>query len=409
MTQPLSDRSLWKRISKTGVTVILGAVLAAGCSTASSGSASSVKVEPAAKVKIEDTIQQDADVLASTQVNVLTKVGGDIKEVLKKRGDTVQQGDVIFRLDSVDTERNKEKTELNIRNLQAQIDKNGDDLTTNKAVTRNTISKLQVQISDLEKAYNNARNDYDSGIASKQQVEKTENSLTTARLDLDTARKQLSNMENTDALASLRIQLESANVSLRDIDKTLSDYEVKAPITGVLTDLNPEVGMSVPTGYAAGTIQQLNPVKIHADLTESAAKLMRGSNEVTFALPDGGESMKASITYLADVMSPQSKTYVMEMSAPNPEQKLKTGMRVKLTLGGKGQQDIVVVPDSSIVKEGNDNYVFVVAGNQAEKRQVTLGRTKDTFREVVNGVKEGEQVVVSGQLELKDKDPVTVR
>lgn len=409
MTQPINERTLWKRISMTGVTVMLGALLAAGCSPSSSGSAVSVRAEPVGKVSMEDTIQQDADVLASSQVNIVAKVGGDVKEVMKKRGDTVQQGEVILLLDATDAERNKEKTELSIRNLQAQIDKTSEDLETNKAVTRNTISKLQVQISDLEKTYNNARNDYDAGLATKQQVEKAENQLKTARLDLDTAQKQLDNMENTDALASLRIQLESAQVSLRDIEKTLSDYAIKAPISGVLTDLNPEVGMTISAGYVAGTIQQLNPVKIHADLTETAAKLMRGQQEATFEVPDTGEKMKAAVTYLADVMSSQSKTYVLEMSAPNADQKLKAGMRVKLLLGGKGRQDIVVVPDSSIIKEGNDNYVFVVANNQAEKRKVTLGRTKDTYREVLSGVKEGEQVVVSGQQELKDKEPVAIR
>lgn len=119
--------------------------------------------------------------------------------------------------------------------------------------------------------------------------------------------------------------------------------------------------------------------------------------------------MTGTITYLADVMSPQSKTYVLELSVPNPDQKLKSGMRVKLQLGGGSTQDVVTIPTASIVKEGNDNYVFVAANDQAEKRKVTLGRVADTNREVTDGIKEGEQVIVSGTQDLKDKDKIELR
>ncbi|UUZ86982.1 efflux RND transporter periplasmic adaptor subunit [Paenibacillus sp. P26] len=202
--------------------------------------------------------------------------------------------------------------------------------------------------------------------------------------------------------------MESTDLTAQDIEKTLSDFEVKAPISGVLTDFNPEQGITIQPGYVAGVIQQLNPIKIHADVTETAAKLVRGKKDVPFVVQETGDKLTGSIVYLADVMSPGSKTYVMELSAPNAELKLKPGMRVKLQLGSGDQQEAVAVPISSIVKEGNDSFVYVLAGDQVEKRKVTLGRVNDTNREALNGVKEGEQVVVSGQQELKDKDKAAV-
>jgi HlyD family secretion protein len=119
--------------------------------------------------------------------------------------------------------------------------------------------------------------------------------------------------------------------------------------------------------------------------------------------------MSGAVTYLADVMSPQSKTYVLELSVVNPDQKLKSGMRVKLQLGGDSLTDVVTVPISAVLKDGNDNYVFVVANNVAEKRKVVLGRVSDMNREAISGVKEGEQVVLSGVQELKDQDKVELR
>ncbi|UUZ93794.1 efflux RND transporter periplasmic adaptor subunit [Paenibacillus sp. P25] len=410
MTRWNISRTGWKRTALAGLAVLLTAAMAAGrSSTSASGSqVKSVKVAPVSKIKFDDTTEQDADVIAYTQVNVIAKAGGDVAEPLKKRGDTVNQGDVLFRLDSTDAQRNRDKNRLAKENLQSQLDKTAQDITTNKGVLHNTIDKLTLQIADLEKAYNNVRNDYDSGLATKSQLDKAETQLKTAKLDLDTAQKQLANLESTDPLAPLRTQIESTDLTAQDIEKTLSDFEVKAPISGVLTDFNPEQGITIQPGYVAGVIQRLNPIKIHADVTETAAKLVRGKKDVPFVVQETGDKLTGSIVYLADVMSPGSKTYVMELSAPNAELKLKPGMRVKLQLGSGDQQEAVAVPISSIVKEGNDSFVYVLAGDQVEKRKVTLGRVNDTNREALNGVKEGEQVVVSGQQELKDKDKAAV-
>lgn len=409
MTSTMDWKYRWKRVSLTGLVILLSGALAAGCSASNAGQGPKpVKTAQAAKTAINETQEVDADVVSSSQVNVIAKVGGDVKEIVKKRGDYVQQGDVILRLDNADALRSKEKAELSRQNLQAQLDKTGQDLATNRGVLKNTVEKLQLQLADQEKTYNNIRNDYDAGLASKTQLEKAETLLKTLRLDLDTAQKQLANLDATDPLASLKIQLESSEVSLKDIEKTLSDYDVRAPISGVLTDLTPEAGVTLKSESSIGVVQQLNPIKIRADLTESAMKLVRGKSEIPFTVQGTDLKMTGAVSYLAEVMSPQSNTFVLELSAQNPDLKLKSGMTVKLQLGGNAAQDAITVPISAIIKEGNDNFVFVVNGDQAEKRKVTLGRVHDSSREVTSGVKEGEQVVVLGQQELKDKDKITL-
>ncbi|WP_186446253.1 efflux RND transporter periplasmic adaptor subunit [Paenibacillus cremeus] len=403
------DRS-WKKSMLAGLVLVMATAAAAGCSAVSAGEAGpkQVKVSKVQTMKMDDKTEQEADIIAYSQVNVVTKAGGDVAEVLKKRGDNVEAGDVLFRLDSTDAMRNKEKNRLAKQNLQSQLDKTSQDIVTNKGVLKNTIEKLQLQIVDLEKTYSSVHNDYDSGLVTKAQFDKAETQLKTAKLDLDTAQKQLANLESTDSLASLRIQIESTDLSMQDIDKSLADFEVKAPTSGVLTDLYPEKGVTVTAGYVAGVIQQLNPIKIHADVTESAAKLVRGKKDIAFTVPGSEEKLTASVEYLADVMSQPSKSFVLELSAANPDRKLKPGMRVKLQLGGDGKQDVLTVPQAALVKEGNDNYVFVLSGDVVEKRKVMLGRTSGTAREVTSGVKDGEAIVVSGQQELKDKDKAVV-
>ncbi|MCR8633643.1 efflux RND transporter periplasmic adaptor subunit [Paenibacillus radicis (ex Xue et al. 2023)] len=402
--------SAWKSTVAPASMILLCAVVAAGCSVTSAKESQlrQVKVAPVAKQAMEGLVEQDADVVSSSQVNVTVKVGGDVQQLLKKRGEPVRQGEVILKLDTADMERSKRKTELTREGLQSQLVKTREDVATNKAVLKNTIGKLGMQIADLEKAYNNLRNDYDQGIAAKSQLEKAETQWKTAILDLDTAQKQLANLEATDPLATLKIQLETTEVGVEDINKTISDLEVKAPISGILTDLFPEQGMSIQSGYVAGVIQQLDPVKIHSDLTEAQVKLARGKSEVSFTLPGSNDKFQGAVTYLADVMSPQSKTFVMELTAKNDGFKLKPGTRVKLLLGDGGKQDALALPTSAVAQEGNEMYAYVLAGEQVEKRKVTLGRAVNGYREVVSGLKEGEQIVISVGQGLLDKEKVEI-
>lgn len=90
----------------------------------------------------------------------------------------------------------------------------------------------------------------------------------------------------------------------------------------------------------------------------------------------------------------------------NADRKLKPGMKAQVLLTDDNDQVVVTVPTLSVVREGSETFVFVLVGDTAEKRKVELGRLNETIQEIISGVKEGEQLIVSGQNQLKDKEKV---
>jgi RND family efflux transporter MFP subunit len=166
--------------------------------------------------------------------------------------------------------------------------------------------------------------------------------------------------------------------------------------------------MTLSPGIPAATVQQLDPVKIQAELTEEAAALVRGKQELNFYVPGTVDKTKATVSYLADVIGAQTKSYSLELTVPNPDFKLKPGSKAQILLTEEKDQIVVTVPTLSVVREGGDTYVFVINGNAAEKRKVQLGRLHETYQEVLSGVKEGDQLVISGQNQLKDKEAVQI-
>lgn len=415
----LFTQSVHRGAKLTGA-VVISAALIAGCSAqpqarpiqaaaSEGGQAKAVKVSKIEKKSIGQPLEQVADVVSSLQIDVVTKAGGDVQEILKKRGDMVEKGDVIFRMDRTDVLISKDKAQAALAGTQQQLVKARQDLEDSKQELKNSITKQELALKDAEKNYSKMRNDYDLGLVAKNQLETTETALNNQRLDLESSRSKLKTLESTNSLAALEQALQTANVSIREIDRTLENMEVKAGVSGVLTDLPIESGMTVSAGFKAAQIQQLDPIKIKAELTEDTAALIRGKQELSFYIPGTVDRTKAKVNYLADVMSASSKSYPLELEVANPDRKLKPGMKAQVLLSEEQDQVVVTVPTLSVVREGGDTFVFVLAGDQAEKRKIELGRLNDTYQEVLSGVKEGEQLVVAGQHQLKDKDKVQVQ
>lgn len=397
--------------------VVLAAALAAGCSKAPAQQSqaaaqeqqlATVRVQPIAKMKIADPLEQVADVVSAVQLDVIAKANGDVQEIVKKKGEMVNKGDVIFRLDPTDVQLQHRQAELNKRNSEITYSKSKDDIDNGKTDARNGVTKLEQAVKDLEKSYNKLRNDYDAGLVTKQQVDQAETQLNNTKLDLQSARDKLKALDSNKSLEQLQIASELADVGLQQADRTLSNLEVKAPVSGVITDLGVEVGMTVSPGFRAATVQQLDPIKVKAELTEETAKLVRGKQELSFYIPGVVDKTKAKVSYLADVMNASSKAYELELEVPNPNRSIRPGTKAQVLLTEETDQNVVAIPTLSVVREGSDTFVFVVNGDQAEKRKVELGRLKDANQEVLSGVKEGEQIVVTGQHLLKDKDKVQI-
>ncbi|GIP40367.1 RND transporter [Paenibacillus sp. J31TS4] len=407
----------YKRAAAAACAVAVSVAILAGCTgktepplaaAAQENQLKPVKTTPVVKKKIGEPLEQVAEVVPSLQMDVIAKANGDVVQVLKKRGDAVKEGEVIARIDTKDIALQKEKGELGIKSAQAQLDKAKEDYRNGLDEMRSAIEKMEKALADTQKNFNKLRNDYDDGLITKLQLEQAETQLNSQKMDIDIQKKKLKTMEETNSLAALEVQLQSSRLGVQEIERSLDHYVITAPISGVLTELPVVEKMTVAPGTPIGQIQQMNPAKIKADLTEQAAAWLRGKQEATFYIAGDGTKRTGKITYLADIMNTSTKTFELNLEADNADQAIKPGTRVQVLLNGEAETNVLSVPVASIVREGSDNYVFVLQQDTVEKRKVELGRIQELDQEILSGVKEGEQLVISGQHQLKDKEKVQV-
>ena len=389
------------RFIKGSVIAALSMVLIVGCSSqaeVTQGEESdtqqeihTVKVAPITKVMISEPIEQVADVIASAQVDMMSKATADVVGIVKERGETVEKGEIVLELDTTDVQLQRQQALLGY-----EIAKQS--LSTGKKEWQHTVAKMEQMLSEATKTYNKMKNDYDLGIVEKSQLDQAENAYINARNDLALLKEK--------SVSALELQVQSAELSLEMSDRSLNLHEIKAPISGIITDLPVQAGMTLPAGFRVGQIQQLDPIKIKALLTAESSNLIRGKEQLEFYVPGNTQMYTGQVTYLSDVIDSQTNAYELNLSVGNSDLTLKPGMKVQVRLTSEEEQEVVAVPTLSIVKEGADSYVYVLNGERAEKRKVELGRLNNLDQEIISGIKEGELLIVSGQHQLNDGDQV---
>jgi multidrug efflux pump subunit AcrA (membrane-fusion protein) len=405
-----SGNQLLKKHTFHTLTVLtVAAVMVSGCSAPKAAGIAqtnlqirAVKTEAVAKQTISSPIEQVVDVAAGTILDVVPKVNGEVIEVLKNRGEYVEKGEVLFRIDNKDAQSTKSKNELSLRSAQESLQKAQDDNVNNRKDLVDSVDRAKTAFQNAEQDYNKARNDYDSGLVTQHQIEQSSQAVDSTRMNLESAQNKLTAYDHSNSIASYETQLESARLALDDSTRSLDNYSVKATGNGILTDFNVVAGQTVTSGKV-GQVQQIDPIKFKTELSETNYQLVKGKQELIYYNPDAPDKKAtAKISYLSPIMSATTKTYTLEMEVPNSDHTILPGTRYMLQLTTETEEKVVVVQTLSVLREDADNYVFVLQGDHYEKRKVKLGRLSGAYQEVLDCLKEGEQVVVTGQNTLKD-------
>jgi len=372
--------------------VFVCAAYITGCSASSNPAAetaadvkATIKVEEAAKQSMGDPREQIAEVNASTKTDIVAEAGGKLLKLTKRNGELVKAGDVIAEFESKSGKLERESAQARLIADEAMLEKTKAEISSSQTTLTNTIKDLELVLKEQT-----------AQGSPEIEIEKTKRSL-------QATMQQLNTLNSGKTLASLEANVITSKLALEQAEKAWNGGQIVAPANGVLTDVNSDIGMTVQQGSTFGIVQNTDKVKIKAQLTQSAVKLVGNKNELIYIDSNGtGKQKKAKVVYMAGVPDANTKLYALELEADNTDGALKPASRVRIQLTTQEEENVVAVPALSILKEGTDAFVFVLDGNKASKRKVELGRVNGPYQEVLGGVSLGDPIVVSGQHGLEE-------
>lgn len=193
-------------------------------------------------------------------------------------------------------------------------------------------------------------------------------------------------------------------VSKSTYENMLENTTLVSPISGVVTARNYDNG-DMCGGLPIFVVQRINPVKITINVSESLYTYIKKGMEVAVefdALPE--QKFTAKVSRITPSIDAATRTFPIELVLANAKELIKPGMYARVIMN-YGTRKNIVVPDVAVVKQlGSGNryiYVYKQDGTVAFQR-VELGRRMNDKYEILSGLADGDEVVTSGQIALKD-------
>ncbi|MDD2961025.1 MAG: efflux RND transporter periplasmic adaptor subunit [Muribaculaceae bacterium] len=176
-----------------------------------------------------------------------------------------------------------------------------------------------------------------------------------------------------------------------------------SPISGVVTARNFDNG-DMTSQNPILTIEQIQPVKVIVNVSEQDfTKIYLGLGVIVKLDVYGEQEFTGKVSLIHPTIDPRTRTFQVEINIPNSGSKIRPGMFARVQVN-YGTNNRVVVPDQAVVKQtGSGNkYVYVYKDGKVSYNKVELGQRLDNRYELISGVDNNSQVVVSGQSALSD-------
>lgn len=210
-------------------------------------------------------------------------------------------------------------------------------------------------------------------------------------------------------LQDIKYNLDNATNQVSQIKKQIADNNIKAPVGGQIVAKNVEHGEFVSPGTVLGKVVDVTRLKVDVQLSENDAYKIKNGQEVkvtTDLYP--GESFSGKVIFISQ-QGDAAHNYQVQIELPNSQaHPLKAGTFVYADFIRNSERNALQIPRSALVESMKNPYVYTVENGKAMVRKITIGADLGNNIEVLDGLKEGDVVVVNGQINLSNGSAVRV-
>ncbi|MFA5115266.1 MAG: efflux RND transporter periplasmic adaptor subunit [Candidatus Omnitrophota bacterium] len=178
---------------------------------------------------------------------------------------------------------------------------------------------------------------------------------------------------------------------------------VESPIRGVIGRVYVDKGTSVTPETPVALVVNMDTAKIELNIPEKYIPLVSLGQSAQISLQAyPQEEFVGTVSKISPVLDLDTRSAPIELSIPNSDHRLKSGMFAQVRLIIKEHKDVPAVLKEAIMGKPPQNYVYVVEGGVCRQKSVSLGIRQGAYYEVAKGLKDGDLVVVMGQQKLYD-------
>lgn len=383
-----------------GVLIITVSALLSSCESKhtklTKGSYQTIQVE---KGDLEILEPAEGTAQPSSKVILLSPASSIVKRIYKEPGQQVKEGDVIIMLDS-------KGVESAIEQIQDQLEVKNNNLEKTRLSARSTKADLaynsetkKLKISSIKSTIEDQKQLLDVGGISQAKFDKTQQELVLAQKDLKLVQEKnvikLAQLAAEEKGLLLQITMQEKDLKLKQ--ELLQKMIVKAPSDGIILSIEAKEGEKIQGEKVLVNMSDLSRLKIDASV-ESKRKRMIKTGKRAYVIVDG-ERLPGRIGSVMPQIDNGKLRFSIHLSQ-DFHVKLIPNQRVDVEIVRMGRYNVNRLKLGGAIDGRKENELLLIQGDSAIRKDVKLGIVADDYIEVKDGLVEGDEVVVSTELQL---------
>ena len=358
---------------------------------------------------IEVSVSASGKVVPAFEEIINSPINTRILQVYKKGGDSVEVGTPILKLDlqSTETAYRKLLDEEQMRRYQLEQLRIDNQTSLSDLEMKVKISAMKLNRMEVELRNERYLDSLGSGTTDK--VRQAELAYNTGKLELEQLQQMYENGQQvkTADLKVKELEFQIFRKSLAEMKRTLDDAQIRSPRKAILTYINNQVGAQISQGEQVAVISDLSHFKVDGEIADSYGDRVAAGSKAVVKI--GNEKL----TGVVSSVTPLSKNGVISFSVQLDEanhKRLRSGLKTDVYVMNAVKDDVLRLANASYYVGPGEYDLFVLNGDdKLVQRKVRLGDSNFEYVEVVEGLQEGDQVVISNMSEFKSKKSIQVK
>ncbi len=349
-----------------------------------------VTVAKAEEGPLAAAVTYTGTVAAYAEEDVYPRVTGRIVEMRVYPGDRVEPGQVVAKLDDVELGSKVREAAAALAAAEANLAQMEADI----AAARQGVAQAEAEAGYQQSVAARDERLFGRGAISQQEAENSRAMAAAARAKLEQAKAmEASALKKREAMKAMAAQSQAV---LRT-NEVVRDYvNIRAASNGFIAKRLIAPGTLVQPGMAILKIAQIDRVRFQANVAERDVARLRVGSPVRVRPAGGDGALDLKATSIFPFAEGPSRTAVVEAMAPNPGRRFLPGQYVTMEFELGDRANVVSVPRGAVQRVGDQAFVWTVGSDTAVRRDVKTGATNADRVAILDGLKAGETVVVSG-------------
>lgn len=366
-----------------------------------------ISISTVSTQEFQEFIPADGIVVPLKTVVIGALESGVVKEKYVEDGTVVKANQPLLRLENTDLLLDLLNRETMVLDLLNNIRNSRNTLEQNKVNRLTQLAELEFQLAEAKRIMQNSEQLKKDKVIAEQEFLQTENNLNYQKKRLQLLLKAMyqDSVSTTEQIKQMTASVSRMQQNLELMRKKNEGLTITAPVNGQLSNFDSEIGETKSKGQNIAAIDVSKGFKIKANIDELyIARIYIG--QLAFCEWNGKDYQLEILKIYPQVTGGQF-AIDLKFSADAPTT-LKRGQNIPLRLQMSAKTKSLVIDRGGFYQTTGGSWIFVfTADNTAVRREVKIGRQNPNYYEVIEGLKEGERVIISSYKNYENKGGLT--